>query len=785
MEIKIEKTGKEKPTQTKNQIKQIKVWQLISKTSIYFLVFFLPIFFLPWTAEVLDFNKQTLLLFLVFISLISWFLQFLAEGKVRVNFSPFNLLIIVFLAVLAVSTGFSFYRYGSFWGWPLNIASSFLTVLGLAILYFLIINLFRKNELVWLFFTLGFSSFLAVLFGTFQLLGKFIFPLDFTRFTSFNSVGTINSLAIFSAAFLPLLCSLIFLSKRVAKILFAVFSLAALVLIFLVNFWLAWLLVLVGAVTLLIFGMIKRESFNFSWLVLLMFVLITALFFGILRIPSPVSLATPIEISLTQGTTIEITKQALMERFPISLLLGSGPSTFVFNYSKFKPAIINQSDFWEIRFSSGASEILDRLATTGVLGIISFLLIMVSVIGISLKFLLKKSAQPENEKEWLLGLGIFSAWLSTAFSLFFYPANLSIGFLFWIFTAGLILISSSRIKEREFGHYSISSIGLAFLFIFVLIFGIGVLFMGGQRYLAEVRYRQALGFFQQGKNDQAINQLQSSLSLTRGAQDNYWRDVAQIYLFAIREELQKKDIPQEELFQKIRLLVANAINSAKTATEVSSHNVANWTTRGFVYQNLINLVDGAEEWAIKSYQEATKLESTNPYIYTEIGRIYLAQEELEKAREQFQKAIDLKGDYAPAHFQMAMVWVAEGKVAEAIEKLEEIKQIAPLDAGLAFQLGLLYYNDNKLDKAKEEFERATNLDPNYSNARYFLGLVHDKKGRKNLAIEQFEKVSQLNPENEEVKKILVNLREGKPALEGIVPAQPPVEEDVPPERLTP
>ncbi|GAI56792.1 unnamed protein product, partial [marine sediment metagenome] len=33
-----------------------------------------------------------------------------------------------------------------------------------------------------------------------------------------------------------------------------------------------------------------------------------------------------------------------------------------------------------------------------------------------------------------------------------------------------------------------------------------------------------------------------------------------------------------------------------------------------------------------------------------------------------------------------------------------------------------------------------------------------------------------------VKKILANLRDGKPALEGIQPAQPPIEE-APPERL--
>ena len=38
------------------------------------------------------------------------------------------------------------------------------------------------------------------------------------------------------------------------------------------------------------------------------------------------------------------------------------------------------------------------------------------------------------------------------------------------------------------------------------------------------------------------------------------------------------------------------------------------------------------------------------------------------------------------------------------------------------------------------------------------------------------KIAELNPENEEVKKILENLRTGKPALEGTAQAQPGLEE---------
>jgi len=208
---------------------------------------------------------------------------------------------------------------------------------------------------------------------------------------------------------------------------------------------------------------------------------------------------------------------------------------------------------------------------------------------------------------------------------------------------------------------------------------------------------------------------------------------------------------------------------------------------------MIGGLGGAEDWAIKSYETAIDLEPTNPYIFTEIGRIYISKADLaeqqgnladkdknlELAQNYFEKAVSLKVDYAPAHYQMAMIYIREGKTNEAIQRLELTKQAAPGDIGLAFQLGLIYYNDNQFNKAKAEFERAVVLDSKYANARYFLGLIYDKEGNKNQAISQFEVIEEFNPENQEIKKILSNLRGGKPALEGIVPAQPPVEEKAP------
>ena len=757
--------------------KTARLWEKIGKIAIYLLVFLLPIFFLPWTTNFLDFNKQALLIFLVFISFFSWFLKSLKEGKISLNLSIFNLAVLALFLVLGISTIFSFYQYGSFWGWPLTISSAFLTIFCFLLLYFLIVNTFQKTEIFGLFLTLAFSGFLVAIIGGLQLFNKFLFPFDFAKVSSFNTIGTVNSLGIFAALLLPLIISLFLISKRLIKVVLIIFGLANFVLIFLINFWVAWIILLIGMAVILIFLISRREIFSTSWLTLPMFLLIISLFFGVFQIVIPGLPVTPLEIAPSQRTSFDIARESLMERVPLSLLFGSGPSTFIYNYSKFKPEEINQTVFWAVRFGSGASEILDKITTTGILGFLSFLAIIVLFFWLSLKALIRDVKITKSDTLWLLGVGLFSSWLATTTSFFFYPTNLSLNFLFWIFTASFLVFSQGqKVKSWELKTGSLANIGFSFLFILILILGIGIFFLAGQRYLAQIKHLEGLRAFQRGDNQPALNYLLGAIAQTGGSQDDYWRDLSQVYLFRINEELLRRDVPPEELERVIPLLVSDAINSAKQATDVAPKNVANWSVRGFVYRSVINLIGGAEDWAIKSYQEAIRLEPTNPYLYTELGQVYLAKEEREKAREKFQKALDLKSDYASAHFQMATLSVLEGKTAEAIERMEMAKQLSPFDVGVAFHLGVLYYNNREFDKARVEFERAISLDPNYSNARYFLGLIYDREGKKSEAIFQFEKIAQLNPENEEVRRILANLRASQPALEGIIPGQPPIEE---------
>ena len=96
----------------------IRICNWLVKYSIYAVIFLMPILFLPWTADVLDFNKQTVLILLGFVALFAWMLRTLVSGKFEINNSKIHIVVgVLFLACL-LATIFSVNKYGSFWGWP-------------------------------------------------------------------------------------------------------------------------------------------------------------------------------------------------------------------------------------------------------------------------------------------------------------------------------------------------------------------------------------------------------------------------------------------------------------------------------------------------------------------------------------------------------------------------------------------------------------------------------------------------------------------------------------------
>jgi len=759
----------------------------INRVSLYLLLLLIPIFFLPLTQNFLDFPKQILAQTLISISFLGWIGKSVLKGELILRGSKkFYFLITFFLISLLLSSFFSISLKHSFLGLSLDYVDSFLNYLLLIAFALLILNSFSEtSDLLLLISILLISGFWSGIFNLLQMFKIFIFPLDATRVISFNTIGTPNAFSIFALIILPISLIFTFRSKGGLKVFFALTCLILFLNILFINFKTAWAGLVVSILILFVFGF-GEKKFNSSFVPILMLGLIVAIFFYFFTIPLKGFPLLPPEISLGFIGELSIIKDALSNKIK-NLIFGTGPATFILDYSQYRSPLLNQTFFWGTRFLRGHSMFFDWLLTKGLLGTLSLLFLYFLVI-----FYFVKNLKKENLFDIKLAIG--SSLFSLIFTSFFYPFNFTFWFIFWFLIGAFTFLF---FKEKNYLKINTPAKTMLFNFIFILCltFAVLLIFHNGRWYLAEVNYWKGVST---SDIEKGIEYLSKAVRLNPLI-DNYWRDLSQLYLTQANLIAQDQNIPLEERRNRINLFIGLGAQAINRATDLSPLNVANWNVKGFFYQNLIG-IEGAENQALASYRRAIQLEPSSPFSYGEIARVYilLAQnyaqkgeedkkmENLNSAVEALKKALQLKPDYPVANYLLAVALDQQGKTDDAIQKLEETKNLVPQDFGIRFQLGMLYWRKGEIEKAKALFEEVLTINPDYSNARYMLGLIFDKLGEKDKAKKEFEIVAELNPHNQEVKQILENLEKGLPALEGITPAPQPIGEfsqtkELPPE----
>ena len=512
-------------------------------------------------------------------------------------------------------------------------------------------------------------------------------------------------------------------------------------------------------------------------------------------------LSTPLpqEIILDFQTANTITWQTLKE-YPV---FGSGPGTFLANFTKFKPDEFNQSQFWNIRFDKGPSHLIEMVGTGGILSILSYLL-LVSIFSLIILvfftqaplsrkksgagFSRKKLAALKGDNQHpisdsrhpILLLSLILVWLSLLIAQFVYLQNTVLAFFFWFFMALAAVVwqeVQGKYRKISFSFKKLPEVGLVInVLLLILVFTLlGLFYMGGRFYWAEVKFRQPAV-----DNQQLVQNLEKTVNLN-GSRENYRRALSQIYLINAWAEARKP--AEERNVQLLQALAAGSIQQARLASLLSPNLVTTWENLGAIYRDSQGLVGGTLPFALESFTKATELEPTNPFFFREHCRLSLISEERDwdKTISYCQKAIDLKPNYLDAHIQLALAYEQKGDLEEALKQLKgtlgKLKgvsfqrgsSLAGAAAEIYFQLGRVHFNLDQVDEAIKMFEQSVIVMPGYANARYALALSYQVKGRLEHALTQYQIVNQLVPGNEEV---LARIQQ----LQGqVMPVSPPIE----------
>lgn len=694
----------------------------IAKTCLYLLIFLVPLFFLPLTISPLEINKQVLVAFLVFITFICYLIRSLNTRRIVYPKSFLALAVLVVWLVVGISAVVSRAPWFGVFGNFIQ-PDAFLAFSVYALAFFLAAIFFSKENLPKIGLCFFAGLLLTLIFGWLQIFGKFILPWDFSQQPGFNSIGSVFSWGIFIAFGLTMFVAVL-TSQKLTKLLKIILSLVALLILatlIVLNFQLLWIGLALVMFLLAAIKFAGREQMT-PPLVLI----IISLFFVLINPYLPSLIAVPTEIRPNFPATLSVIKGVLTGS---QIFLGSGPATFSFDYARFRPQALNQTDFWPIRFSQGFSFLFSIPVTLGIVGILAFLFLIFSFVRQSLRVLREK-----NFLAVVAGISLLIIFL------FIYPAFFT-QLLFVFMGLGLLVIGTKKSLEIDFyeGNKWQRTRGFAIFLIAILLlaFVLFSFYLTGQKYLAAVYYGKGV---LNTSLDDSLDNFSKAVRLDSQS-DQYLRIFSQALILKGNDII--KENPQN-LGVQLQNLIAAAINSSRQAVTLNPLDALNWSNLANIYENLIPIqIKDADVFAEQNYKKAIELEPQSPQRFVDLARaLMVSKGKLDEAKSNLEQSIGLKADYLPAHYL----------------------------------LGILYQQNNQIDQAQSEFEKVVALNENYSNARYFLGLIYDQKGYKQAAIEQFEKIEKLNPDNQEIKKILVNLEEGKSALESIVPpAQPPEE----------
>ncbi|MFH1838552.1 MAG: tetratricopeptide repeat protein [Candidatus Kuenenbacteria bacterium] len=766
-------------------------------TPIYFLVFFIPLFFLPFTFEIFEFNKQYLLLSLTTIALIAWLIKMVIIKK-EFEFlrNPLNIPILILMIIFTLATFLGVDQYSSIWGAYGWFSGNLLEMLSLGILFFIIINNIKKteltiNRLLNVFLISGFFVVLISCLSIFGFLSKWIVKISWLNnflseinLSNFNPIGSWETLSIYLILIIVLI-----LGKKIKNPTLVIASYLLLItcylLLVIINFTLAWviLLIVMGLLSILkIVKKVKSENQLKIYLIIITFVI------------SLVSLISPLnkfiktnlnkEIKLDNKISWQITKDVIKNHS----VLGTGPGTFVYNFSKYRPAEFNQNENWSIRFGKSGNYISELITSAGFLGILVYLILIgtLFVLIFRLPFI-------------ICYFPVFSLFLVQ----FFYSGNTVLNFCFWFFLSISIAnwkkINPEIFKTQRFGYKILKNVpefSVILNSVLILIFFslAGVSYFAIQNYKAEVFIKQNL------KQQQAKNSLDKKIEIFKQAlnlnpkQIYYQINLIQAYLDKALAESQ--NLKDQQSFEKVKETVNLGINEIKKAQKMASFDVKIAEMQGQFYRDIKIITSGTIPLSIEGFLKAIELEPNNPILRVELGKIYmdLAEENKEKKSEkkskdsileeksfiekikemdsseliklgqkEFQKALELKEDFWLAKLYLALSYEKQGDVKKAISDLEKIvidlnkeKKVDPM---VLFELGRLYFNQDKGDEAIKIFEMAVQLMPNYSNALYGLAIAYEKKELYNKTLEIFQKLQQLNPENEGIKRKILELKE--------------------------
>lgn len=744
-----------------------KFFDLLITISLTALFTGLPIFFTGMTFQGIAFEKQLYFYFWILVGVVSWVSKGVLLGEMRIRRTPLDIPIILFVAAYGASAVFSVDRWHSFWGSFGDPSRGFLSVAALALSFYLLISHFTPKRFYFMLGGLVISSSLVVLWTFFAVMGIRFLPASLEVYAPLSLIGTVSTLAVFLSIVPPIFLTVVFsLFRNQGKKTWWQYALLTglfvgllldLFLLLALSPFVSWAVVLGGLGFFLIFilAQIVRPPEQWVWAPMLVFVtLLSFLMIGNIQVTKA---NLPVEVLPKLSFAWDIARDAVTKG---SFFLGTGPASYGYSFSLYRPVEYNQNALYTLRFDQAPGLFLEALPTIGVLGTVFFLVLAFSFLSLGIYLL---SSDKERNKIFSIGLWSVSIMFFIAsFMTAFNGALLIMGSLIAALSLAVVLWESDL--EERFLSLSLKAspkFALALAFVFMVVSaGVAFLFAFiGKAFFADISAGKVLR--EQVPTEMSIRNLDRAASLY-SQESQYYARVGQTYMAIANQEAAK---PKGEADpNKVVFAVREAIAWTERGAALSPMSVRMAESLGLIYENSSLYASNALPKALEAYDKALALEPNNPLLLVKLGQIKRAQADQKpegeaeakaalfaEAKDYFEAAVEKKSNLPIAHYSLSIVLSRLKEYDKAIESASTAVRLDPQNATYRYSLGALYQSrhaDGDLEKAEAAYKDVLGANERLVDVRLALGLLYEDKKDKDAAIAEYRKIIGFIPEGE-------------------------------------
>ncbi len=642
-----------------------------------------PLLFLNKTTEFFEMPK---LIFLVVSSILLlglWIFSWIVKGKVQITRTPLDIPLLILLGVVIASTYFSASRYQAIYGNFPRVHGSAVAWVTYILVYFVTVsNLKNFTRLKNVLYVLYASAAIVALISILSFFGVYL-PFDFARAANFTPTGSSFSTIALLTLLLPLpLLSIISPNKYLPTPAALVLSILFGVTVVLIGALPSYIALLIVFALCFYVAKPMKGKFRKTLPLFVTPLVAVALVLVIAYMPFPGNVIQQMETRFPKEIqlSLPVSWKISASTFRDAPFIGTGPSTYLFNFTTYKPLEFNLLDYWNFTFDTANNEFLQALGTIGALGLLSLLLICLIVFVHAWRNLTMHAAEVQGDNTSVIVPSLAVSSLIAIVLLAIHATTL-VSLVMTLVVFAAFMISQKHIREKVI-HFSMGlkastvddkqfDLLPVIFFVVFLIVAVPVLYTAYNTVMADYYHRQALSVASRS-GTQTYTNLQKAESLNPFI-DLYRVDIAQTnFALANALAIQKgptKDNPKGSLTDNdrrtIQTLLSQAINEGRIAVALSPQSSRNWVVLAAIYRNISGVAQNALTFSLDAYGRAIQRDPLNPELRLNVGGVYYAAKNYDLAIRFFSDAANLKPNHANAYFNLAIALRDKGDFANA------------------------------------------------------------------------------------------------------------------------